>query len=250
MTPDEKAKLFYKLLGLCDSDQSQERHAALDKIVEQRAPMGWPKFVEVAQRLESKITPEEFEDLRRDRDGWQRAHDERVAEKSLLEQRNAMLVKQIATLRVSLAVAVNWRKLAFVALVAGLAVGGWRWWSGNAVPDVSAAASPALSSLDAAFLDLLKREAWGEGDSPPRLANVEGVQYWIVLRGSLDPDSHVNAAGHALERRCLRLFASEAVPDAGAYLTPAPYFVWWMKWPQRAAECRLAGREQQERRNA
>ena len=100
------------------------------------------------------------------------------------------------------------------------------------------------AALEAAFQDALSQAKWASGDTPPVVWHVAGVNYWIVFRGNVDTGSHADAHGHPIERHCLQLYAREAVTDAGAYLTPSPYLAggWWMKWPLRAAECRMPGK--------
>jgi hypothetical protein len=136
----------------------------------------------------------------------------------------------------------NWRMAAGVALASVIGFGGWHVWNAQAAPGQSKAVQADDSvALNAAFADVLSRARWwGAGDTRPATVRVNGSEYWIVVRAAVDQTSHVDAQGRPVERHCLQLFASEAVRDAGTYIAPSPYvaFGWWMKWPQRAAECR------------
>ena len=142
---------------------------------------------------------------------------------------------------------VNWKMVVGFVVVAALGSGGWWWWSNaQAAPDqqpVATAEDTARAALDGALRDVLGGMRWGEGDTAPRVVTVGGVPYWVVVRGSIDGQSHADAKGQPVPRHCLQLYASEAVRDAGAFVTPAPYLAFgqWMKWPQHAAECRMPG---------
>ena len=247
MNAEQKARLFGQVFGLLDSDQPGERTAALDKLHSLRAKMGWPGFADLLRKLESTITPEQLEATEKERDQWVRAHDERVTENAALAQRNAALAARNATLRATVWFMMNWRMVAGVIVMTTLGSGGWWWWStAQAAPDqppVATAEDNARAAVDAALRDVLSGMRWGEGDTAPRVVTVGGAPYWVVVRGSIDGQSHADAKGQPVPRHCLQLYASEAVRDAGAFVTPAPYLAFgqWMKWPQRAAECRMPG---------
>ena len=171
----------------------------------------------------------------------------RVKENGALARRNAALAARVATLHAALWVMMNWRKVALLGLVLTVGSGGgWWWWSNEeAAPDkpVAAADDRAQAAVDAELRDRLSRTKWGVDDTAPAIATLYGVPYWVVVRGNVDAQSHADAQGRPIERHCLQLFASRAVPDAGAFVTPSPYVALgtWLKWPQRAAECRMPG---------
>jgi hypothetical protein len=90
--------------------------------------------------------------------------------------------------------------------------------------------------------DVLARTKWGEGDAAPAVVTVEGKPYWVVARGMLDLASHADVRGRPVGRHCVQLYAAEAVPDGGAFLTPHPYTLGlWLNFELRAAECRMPG---------
>lgn len=248
MTAAEKAKLFASVFGMGDSPVEAEAVAAFLKYRTLRDKMGWPGFGDILRKLESTITPERLEAVERDLAQCQKERDARAQEVVRLAAHNAALAARIASLRAALFFSINWKRLAVVGVVVALGYGGWRWSNAEARPD-DAPSIPAPddehAALDAAFREALSRAKWLNGDTPPAVWHVNGVDYWIVLRGAVDADSHADAHGHPVERHCLKLYASEAVTDAGAYLTPSPYLAGglWMRWPQRAAECRMPGKE-------
>jgi hypothetical protein len=255
MTPEQRAQLFGRLVRLLDSDQPGERAAALDKIHSLREKMGWPIFGDVLQKLENTVSPEQLEAAEQNAAQWQRAHDDRVRENAALAQRNALLVARVASLRSAMWLTRSWGRVAVAGVVVLLT--GWQCSRGAAPPvqqqavlapppdqQKSASADDAArAAIDAALRDLLRRTSWHAGDTVPVVVMANGVAYWVVVRGTIDTRSHTNGQGQPIERHCLTLFATEAVRDAGAFITPSPYVAFgvWMKWPQRAAECRMPG---------
>jgi hypothetical protein len=247
MTAEEKARQFSQIFALLDSEQPGEREAALGKLHALRVKMGWPSFGDVLRKLESTVTPEQFEAVERDLVQCKRTLDERAEDNADLARRNAALSARIASLRAALWFSINWKRLAAAGVVLSLGYGGWRWSNAEASPDSppsAAAPDSEHAAADAAFRDVLNRTKWTTGDTPPAVWHVNGVDYWVVVRGTVDASSHADARGRPIERHCLQLYASEAVTDAGSYLTPSPYLAagWWMKWPQHAAECRMPGK--------
>jgi hypothetical protein len=196
--------------------------------------------------LASTITPEQFEAVERDLVQCKQELNARDNEVAALARRNADQAARIVSLRAALLFSINWKRLAVVAVLMAGGYGGWRWSNAEARPDAPPIKAPDSehAALDAAFRDALSRTKWTNGDTPPAVWHVNGVDYWIVFRGAVDADSHADARGHPVERHCLELYAREAVIDAGAYLTPSPYLAggFWMKWPQRAVECRMPGK--------
>lgn len=248
MTAEEKKRLFGSVFARLDSDQPGERVAALEKLHSLRAKMGWLSFGDVLRQFESSATAKQLEAAEKNRAAWEQAHNERVTENAALARRNAALAARNAKLRSALWVMMNWRMVAGVAVVAAGGFGGWRVWNAEAAPDKApigqAADDSANASLNAALADVLSRAKWGAGDTAPVTVRVNGFEWWIVIRGTVDQKSHVDARGRPIERHCLQLYASEAERDAGAFITPTPYLAFgqWMKWPQRAAECRMPGK--------
>jgi hypothetical protein len=250
MTAEQKARLFGQVFGLLDSDQPGERTAALDRLHALRDKMGWPRFADLLQKLESTITPEQLEAAERSRADWERAHGERVKENTALARRNAALAARVAALRSTLWFMVNWRMVAVAGLVLTLGSGGWWWWSSaEAAPDQAPVAGAAATdgtlndTLNAALADSLRGFRWRSSETAPLIFTVGTSAYWIVLRGSVDAHSHVDANGRPIERHCLQLYAARSQWSDGAYLTPSPYLAFgvWLKWPLIAAECRLPG---------
>lgn len=240
MNVERNARLFGQVFGKFDSDQLGERQAALEKFHALGPKLGWPTCTGLLRKLESTITPEMFEAL-------QRAYDGKVSENAALARGNTALTASVASLRAALWFTVNWRKVASVAVAAAIASGGsWWWWTAQAAPDQQSAATvadPARAALEAAMRDVLGGMRWGGGDTAPRVVTVGGTPMWVVVRGSVDEHSHADARGQPIARHCLQLYASEAVRDAGAFVTPSPYLAFGvgMKWPMRAAECRMPG---------
>jgi hypothetical protein len=247
MNAEQKAKLLGSVFGMGDSPVEAEAVAAFLKYRALRGKMGWPNCGDMLRMIENSVAPERLEATEKERDQWMRAHDERVTENAALAQRNAALAARNATLRATVSFMMNWRMVAGVIVMTTLGSGGWWWWStAQAAPDqppVATAEDSARAAVDAALRDVLSRTRWGDGDTAPVVVTVGGVPYWIVVRGSVDAQSHADAKGQPVPRHCLQLYASEAVRDAGAFVTPAPYLAFgqWMKWPQRAAECRMPG---------
>jgi hypothetical protein len=242
MTPEEK-KRHGDLIGLLDSDQVGERETALGKNHALRSKTGWPGFADLWNRAENAVSPEDFEKVEQNLVQWKQAHDAKAQEIALLKTRVAALITSNKTLRSSLWVALNFRRLAAVGTVVAFACGGWLWWGAQAAPDqLPVASDPARASTDAAMRDVLARMRWGSNDSAPLVVTIHGAPWWVIARGSVDSDSHTDASGQPVARHCLQLYAVEAVPDAGAFVTPAPYFLGlWLRWPLRAAECRMPG---------
>lgn len=247
MTPQEKARLFGQVFSLLGSDQAGERLAALEKMHALRTKMGWPTFADVLLKLESTITPEQLVAAEKDAAQWKQAHDARVKENAAVARRNAVLAARAGALQSALWLSINWRVVAGAAVVAALSYGGWHWSNAEAAPDnqpVSDTTDSAQAAVDIGLRDVLSRTRWGSGDTPPVIVRVNGVDFWLVVRGTTDATSHADDKGRPIERHCVTLHAREAVRDAGAFLKPEPYlaFGWWMKWPLRAAECRLPGK--------
>lgn len=235
MTLEEKKRLG-TLIGLLNSNQVGEREAALGKIHALRSTVAWPGFVDLWQRAENAVSPEDFEKVEKNLAQWQQAHGAEVA-------KSAVLRAEIKTLRAALWSWRNLRSLATACLVlAFIAGGGWYWWDAQAAQQ-RVQSDPAQAATNAAMRDVLERMRWGTGDTAPIMIKVGGAPYWVITRGTVDAASHADARGQLIERHCLQLFASEAVPDSGAFVTPEPYlaFGWLMQWPQRAAECRMPG---------
>ena len=248
MTPQEKARLFGQVFSLLGSDQPGERSAALEKMHALRAKMDWPTFADVLLKLENTITPEQLEVAEKDLSQWKQAHDARTKENAALTRRNAALAALVCTLRSALWASTNFRLVVGSAAVAiTLGYAGWHWANAEPSPDkqiLSDTTNSADAAADAGLRDVLTRTKWGNGDTPPVIVRVNGVDFWIVVRGSTDAKSHADDKGRPIERHCVALYAREAVRDAGAFLKPEPYlaFDWWMRWPLRAAECRLPGK--------
>lgn len=245
MTPEEKKRLG-DLIGMLDSDQVGEREAALGKVHAVRGKIGWPGFADLWRQAECAISPEDFEKVEKNLAQWQQAHDAKVKENAVLTARNAALIARIASLRSALWFMVNWRKVAAgMAVAAFVSGGGWLWWDARAAPDQQPVASddPTHAATDTALRDVLGRMRWGDGDSAPLVVTVNGAPWWVIARGGIDAESHADARGQPVARHCLQLYAAKAVPDAGAFVTPEPYRALGLglRWPQRAAECRMPG---------
>jgi hypothetical protein len=247
MTAEEKGELFGRLVRLLDSDQSGERGTALEKLVALREKMGWPSFGDLLRKLESTVTPEQHQQLERDLAQWMQAHAARVAENAHLSNRNTFLAARNASLRSALFFSLNWKRLTVASLALALMLAfGLRERAKSAVPDEqprtdTVAQKDDSAALDEASLSLLSDWPWVAGDTRPAIFTMDGVPYWLVVRGTIDDKSHADTGGRPIKRHCLQIFASKAVEDQGAYLAPEPYALWgqWMRWPQRAAACRM-----------
>jgi hypothetical protein len=128
MTPEQSARLFGQIFGLLDSSQPHERMAALDKLHALRSTHGWPGFADLLRKLESTVTPEQFEAAEKSLAQWMQAHDARVAENTALARRNAALKAQVTGLRAALWIRINRRLLMTGCVALALGLGGWRWW--------------------------------------------------------------------------------------------------------------------------
>jgi hypothetical protein len=247
MTAAEKAKLFASVFGMGDSPVEAEAVAAFLKYRTLRDKMGWPGFGDILRKLESVITPEQFEAVERDLVQCRQERDARASEVAALKRANTDLTARIISLRAALFFSLKWKRLAVVGLLVAAGYGGWRWSNAEARPDNAPAVRASdgeHTALDAAFQEALSQTKWASGDTQPAVWRIGGANYWTVFRGNVDAASHADAHGHPIERHCLQLYATEAVTDAGAYLTPSPYLAggWWMKWPLRAAECQMPGK--------
>jgi hypothetical protein len=164
------------------------------------------------------------------------------------DRRLAALSASNASLRSALWFSINRGAVAGVAVAASLISGGWWWWSkAQAAPDplpVAATDQSPRAIADGMLREVLSRARWGAGDTGPVIVRVnKDTDMWVVLRGTVDARSHSDARGRPIERHCLRLFAHEATRDGGTFITPSPYLAFGalMKWPVRAAECRMPG---------
>ena len=244
MTSADKAKLFGSIFPLLDSPVEGERLAALNKLHDLRHKMGWPGFGDLLNTMQSAITPAQLQAAEAERDQWMQAHDQRERENAALVRRNAALAGALASLRMTLWMFGNWSRLAAVLAVVGFGGSSYFWLSPVVHSFAAAVEADPNPAVDAGLRAYLGRAAWVRGDSAPVAVTVAGSAFWIVLRGTLDADSHADAHGRPIARHCLQLYARPAVSDDGAFLTPHPYlaFGWLITWPVRAAECRLSGR--------
>jgi hypothetical protein len=241
MTPAAKARLFAQIWGLFDSPVDGEALAAFHKWRSLKLTMGWPSAGDLLRKLESTVTPEQLEATERNAAQLAQTLDERDTEIAALRRVDAARAVQIASLRSALWFSTNWRWVAAFSMVLVLGYGGWRWSNAEAAPDQQ---QVAKTTLDASFSDVLSRSKWSEGDTTPVAITLVGASYWVVVRGTLDAKTHSDAWGHPITRHCVSLYAHEAVQDAGAFITPHPYLAFgvWLKWSQRAAECRVQGK--------
>lgn len=245
MTPEQAAKLFGQIFAMLDADR-HERAIALEKLHARRAELNWPSFGDILRQLEATISPQALEAAERTGAQWKQACEVYADETKALKRRNTALAAAVAALRGALWASVNGWLLTGGLLLAVFAYGGWQWASAEPVPDrqpVTNASDSNQAAIDAGLRDVLSGMKWAVGETQPRIKRVNGVEYWVVVRGFKDTKTHANENGEPIERHCLDLFASEAVADAGAFLLPNPYrFGLWIKWPHRAAECRLPGK--------
>jgi hypothetical protein len=242
MTAEEKERLLTNIMSMGDSPVEAEAVAAFLKYRALREKMGWPSFGDVMRADETAAN--KIKEAEQNREKWEQAHAARVAENAALARRNAALAVRIAALRSALWVMLNWRMIAGAVVVVVAGFGGWRVWNAQAAPDKAPLGEAENAAFNTVFADVLSRAKWSAGDAVPVTVRIAGSDWWIVVRGSVDADSHADARGHPIERHCLQLYAHEAVRDAGAFLAPSPYFAFgqWMKWPMRAAECRMPGK--------
>jgi hypothetical protein len=241
MTPAAMARLFSQIWGLFDSPVDGEALAAFQKWRSLKLQMGWPSAGDLLRKLESVVTPEQLEAAERKAAQLEQVVDERETEIAALRRVDAARAAQIASLRSALWFSINWPGVVAFGMMLALGYGGWRWWNAEAAPDQQPVAK---TTLDASFSDVLSRSKWSEGDTAPIAIMLDGTPYWVVVRGTLDAKSHSDAWGHPISRHCVSLYAHEAVQDAGAFITPRPYLAFgvWLKWSQRAAECRIQGK--------
>ena len=76
--------------------------------------------------------------------------------------------------------------------------------------------------------------------SDPVVMIAAGQPYWVIARFDANW-SHENASGAVVMVKCVHIYASPAVRDAGVFLKAHPYslFGWgWISWPERGTSCK------------
>jgi hypothetical protein len=150
------------------------------------------------------------------------------------------------------------RRHALAWLAALLMIGGGTWimTGGGGVPQSFPWARSSAQNFgqeDAkAFEIMMKEQVWAEGYSP--LINeihrpyYEG-NYWAIFRGTVENGTHVDDTGKPITVLCLHLYAQRVQYDGVGRLTPHPYFMGFLVWPEVLAKCDLDQRKQKYRFN-
>jgi hypothetical protein len=229
-TPEEK---FRKIFARLDSDTPGEREAAAHLLhAELKGRTAAPRScVDLLDALDNNV-PKAIYDAAALKLGQA---EQRIAE---LEQDNARLGKKLRVVKAVAFIQFHWRGWAALAVVVMGALGAWHWWNKTQGADERAAVDASLQHL----LDVYQGwgERWGEGYSKPVVVTAAGENYWAILYGDTDT-SHTDSQARPVTLRCLHLYAAPAIAESDSFREPKPFglFGWWLKWPERAALCRL-----------
>jgi len=216
------------------------RIKALDTLLAYLTRQG-RSFRQIVFEDENSVPRQDYDGLAQQLAGYQRAN---AAAKAY----NTQLAAQNKVLRGML-----WGQSKFAhltrpqkaVLIGALLLAGFGWWHW---PQIEAAWSPSAAAqreaVASAGRDLLERVDWISGSYAPVVFYAGREPYWAMIRGDSDTKRHTDAQGRPVVVHCLYLYAVPATADAGGFLAPHPYSLFgvgWLKWPERAAECKVAG---------
>jgi hypothetical protein len=161
-----------------------------------------------------------------------------VADHQNFNQRYGKLAGDYAKLQRRLSV-LQWirkygRGLAIAACLPVLAGAAWHYY-----PVESSTQRAAVDAHFAALAWDIKWVAATEA-SDPVVMIAAGQPYWVIARFDANW-SHENASGAVVMVKCVHIYASPAVRDAGVFLKAHPYslFGWgWISWPERGTSCK------------
>lgn len=98
---------------------------------------------------------------------------------------------------------------------------------------------------------------WKEGDTIPAIETVGDEKWWTFKRGVVETGTHVDGQNRPVERKCIYLYASKAIPSPDPrlttpskmkaeepryFLTASPYVLgieYFVAWPEVARSCRI-----------
>jgi hypothetical protein len=246
MTPEEQERERLRDLIWAHMDDANEGESltAFGKARGLKEKMGGPGFADIlrernaaAPKLEAAA--QNLAAAEKSRAEWKLAHDKLAAANTNLLKENSALKARILALR-AVKGSLSLKRLAASMVVLAVGYGGWHWSNADANPSTTAVIDEHIEN---GLRDALKQTKWAEGDTTPAAWRINSTHWWIVARGYRDSATHADAHGKLIERHCIKIFAREAVADAGAYLTPNPYALFgaWTKWPESAAVCRMPG---------
>jgi hypothetical protein len=226
-----------KLLAQLDGPA---RIKALDALLNYLAARG-RSFRQIVFEDENSVPRQDYEGLAQQLAGYQRANAAAKAYNTALAAQNKVLRGMLW----GQSKFAHLTRLQKAAVVSALLLGGfsWRHW-----PQIEAAWSPSAAARREAVAeagrDLLERVPWISGRYAPVVFYAGRLPYWAMIRGDSDSERHTDAEGRPVVVHCLYLYAAPAAADAGGFLAPQPYSLFgvgWLQWPERAAECKVAG---------
>jgi len=215
-----------KLFAMLDADMPGERSNALELLHAHQKKIG--HFCrDIVQEIEIAIPLRDYEDAQNQLAAAMQAN------AGLARQYQAARV-QLGAYKTILSIRRYWRHATACVTLPVIALVGFEYFT---------AAPPALrAARDAGFQAMAHATAWADtsADSPPVVREVAGAPWWIIVRRDQNT-AHEESDGRPVTVQCVRVYADEATPDAGAYLKPRPYAFWgwgWLTWPQLGADCR------------
>lgn len=225
--------LTKKLLAQCDDPMPGQRVNALGMLVEHFQKSD-PKQSFCGLLHEFENAAQRYQDLETSFVALQATADQYVEANRGLDKQNGDLRRQIAAYKAALAIKLHPGRVVAWAAALAVAVGGYLWFTGEPANTSAAVAA-------AARVELTSKSSWA--DTGPKIFEVAGQPYWAIVHYNLETGRHADADGHPIDVECLHLYAARAVHDETRYnLIPNPYnWFGWLKWPERAVQCRLAG---------
>jgi hypothetical protein len=131
-----------------------------------------------------------------------------------------------------------------LALVMGVVLAGSASMMG-AAGGLPGAFSSNLSDLDKyRFGVLLQDEPWAEGYSAAakyKPFNGGESEYWVIFKGTVNPDSHVDSNAKPVAVKCLHIYGDKAQRDSVGLIPPHPYFLGFLLWPEVMVKCAQPG---------
>jgi hypothetical protein len=226
-TPEEK---FRKIFARLDSDTPGEREAAAHMLhAELKGRTAAPRScVDLLNALDNNVEKSIYDAVALKLG----QAEQRIAE---LEQDNARLGKKLRVLKAVAFIQFHWPSwAAALAVVVMGALGAWHWWTKTQGADERAAVDASLQQI------LEADQRWGVGYSKPIVVTAAGEKVWVILYGDTDT-GHTDSRGRPVTLHCLHLYAAPAIAESDSFRAPKPFglFGWWLKWPERAALCRL-----------
>jgi hypothetical protein len=223
---DDTAK---KLIAQLDDPMLGQRNNAFDLLRAHMDKNGWTWRTWLGDLEEAAKTKAEADALHQDNakltadlatwkaavDKWQKAHDDL--------KRQLAMSKGIDWLRK------HWKRFAFGLAVPMIVLIGWLGYQRWVWP----------AEVDDGLRLLAMHTPWRQGYSEPFVRIIAGSPYWVLTYGDSDRSGHLTAQGGPIGMNCVHVYADPAEADFGEYVKANPYrFGLWLKWPQRAVDCR------------